>query len=230
MRIAVALAALAVLLAGCGDDTPDYKSIWTTPTTTTSSADPSAAPKPVPLSAYLESVGVTGDPVAPEKITDLTVDLPRPAGWQAYSNVNLSPGTRVIAKGDTYPTAMLMVFKLTGNFDIAEALKHADADAQLSQNFTKLNGSTENFRGFPSSMIEGTYDLNGRRMQSYNRIIIATGGSGSAGATGTPPKTPPGAPGQRYLIQLTITSYAEEAQKQGKDIEGIISGFKVAAK
>jgi hypothetical protein len=221
VRIAVFLAALAVLLAGCGDDTPDYQSIWTSTTTTTSSAAPGAAPKPVPLSAYLESVGVTGDPVAPEKVTDMTVELPRPAGWQAYSNVNLSPGTRVIAKGDTYPTAMLMVFKLTGNFDIAETLKHADADAQLSQNFTKLNGSADNFRGFPSSMIEGTYDLNGRRMQSYNRIIIATG---------TPPKTPPGAPGQRYLIQLTITSYAEEAQKQGKDIEGIISGFKVAAK
>ncbi|MBI3228283.1 MAG: LpqN/LpqT family lipoprotein [Mycolicibacterium cosmeticum] len=224
MRIAAWVVALAFLLAGCGDDTPDYQSIWTTTTTTTTSAAPGAAAKPVPLSAYLESVGVTGDPIAPEKITDLTVDLPRPAGWQAYSNVNLSPGTRVIAKGDTYPTAMLMVFKLTGNFDIAETLKHADADAQLSQNFTKLNGSADNFRGFPSSMIEGTYDLNGRRMQSYNRIIIATG---------TPPKPAPGqqpAPGQRYLIQLTITSYADEAQKQGKDIEGIISGFKVAAK
>lgn len=219
MRRAVWLAAVAVLLAGCGDDVPDYQSLLTTTTTTTSAAP--GAQKPVPISQYLESVGVSGDPVAPEKLTDLTVELPRPAGWQAYSNINLSPGTRVIAKGDTYPTAMLMVFKLTGNFDIAEALKHADADADLSQNFTKLNGSNENFRGFPSSMIEGTYDLNGRRMQSYNRIIFPTG---------TPPKTPPGAPGQRYLVQLTITSYAEEAQKQGKDIEGIISGFKVAAK
>lgn len=211
MRLAVSLAAVAVLLAGCGDDTPDYQSLLTTTTTTTSAAP--GAQKPVPISQYLESVGVTGDPIAPEKLTDLTVELPRPAGWQAYSNINLSPGTRVIAKGDTYPTAMLMVFKLTGNFDVAEALKHADADAQLSQNFTKLNSSGENFRGFPSSMIEGTYDLNGRRMQSYNRIIIPSAKSG-----------------QRYLVQLTITSYADEAQKQGKDIESIISGFKIAAK
>lgn len=217
--LAASAAVLAVVVAGCGDDTPDYQSIWTTTTTTTSGAASGPAQKPVPLSQYLESVGVTGDPIAPEKLTDLTVDLPRPAGWQAYSNINLSPGTRVIAKGDTYPTAMLMVFKLAGNFDIAEALKHADADAQLSQGFTKLNGSADNFRGFPSSMVEGTYDLNGRRMQSYNRIVIATGRSGSAGT-----------PGQRYLIQLTITSYAADAQKDGKDIEGIISGFKVAAK
>ena len=41
----------------------------------------------------------------------------------------------MIAKGDTYPTAMLMVFQLDGDFDVAEAIKHADADAELSENF-----------------------------------------------------------------------------------------------
>ncbi len=40
-------------------------------------------------------------------------------------------------------------------------------------------------------MIEGTYDLNGRRMQSYNRVVIATG---------RPVR--PNMPGQRYLVQF----------------------------
>ena len=32
-------------------------------------------------------------------------------------------------------------------------------------------------------MIEGSYDLNGKRMHSYNRIVIATGRPPRPGAT-----------------------------------------------
>jgi hypothetical protein len=200
------------LVTACGASKPDYQAIWSTTTTTTTTT---ATGQPVPISAYLESVGVTGDPIAPDKLTDLTVRLPKPPGWQNYTNPNFAPGTQVIAKGDTYPIAMLMVFKLTGNFDVAEAVKHGYADAELSQNFKRLNASTDNFRGFPSSMIEGSYDLNERRMHSYNRVVFATG---SAPAN------------QRYLIQLTVTSYADEAAAQASDIEAVIKGFTVAAK
>jgi hypothetical protein len=147
------------------------------------------------------------------------VSVPQPPGWKPYFNTNLSPGTRTIAKGDTYPTAMLLVFKLDGNFDVAEALKHANGDAELSENFKQLNASTVDFRGFPSSMIEGTYDLNGQRMQSYNRIVFAEG---------TPARG--GLPGQRYLVQLTVTSFADKAKADGPDIETIIRGFTVARK
>ena len=107
----------------------------------------------------------------------------------------------MIAKGDTYPTAMLIVFKLTAATSTpTKAIKHGNADAELSENFKKLNASTDNFKGFPSSMIEGSYDLNGKRMHSYNRIVIATG-------------APPG--NQRYLVQFTVTGYADKAQARG---------------
>ena len=110
---------------------------------------------------------------------------------------------------------MLMAFKLNGDFDVAEAIKHGDADAKLSQNFKTLNASDANWRGFPSSMIEGSYDLNGRRMHSYNRIVI--------------PTTAPPA-NQRYLVQFTVTGYADKAQAEASDIEAIIAGFNVAKK
>lgn len=223
MRAALAaLAAAAALLTGCGAATPDYQSLLsTTPATPT----PTLSEETVPLSAYLESVGVKGQPVAPEKLTDLTVTVPRPKGWQDYTNTNLAPGTRVIADGETYPTAMLMVFTLDGDFDTAEALKHADVDAEVSENFKKLNGSREDFKGFPSSMIEGTYDLNGRHMQAYNRIVFATGSMPDKPAPGQlEPKA------QKYLVQLTITSYADDAEAKGAAIEQIISGFNVSAK
>lgn len=215
-------AAAAALLTGCGAATPDYQSLLSTtparPTQTTSQES-------VSLSAYLESVGVKGEPVAPEKLTDLTVSVPRPQGWQDYANTNLAPGTRVIADGETYPTAMLMVFTLDGDFDTAEALKHADVDAEVSENFKKLNGSRDDFKGFPSSMIEGTYDVSGQRMQAYNRIVFATGKMPDKPAPGQlEPKA------QKYLVQLTITSFADDAEAKGAAIEQIISGFNVAAK
>ncbi len=199
-----------VLLAGCGEPIPDYRAVWTTPTTTTSAP---AGEEEMAIHEYLESVGVVGEPVAPEKLPDLTVFIPTPKGWQPYVNTNLAPGTRVIAKGDTYPIAMLMVFELVGDFDAAKAVEHGWVDAERSQNFKRLNASNEPWHGWPSSMIEGSYDLNGRRMQSYNRIVLPTSPAG-----------------RRYLVQLTVTSYAEDAGANGPDIEAIIRGFTIAPK
>lgn len=212
-RRVFAAAAATLTLAACTPEAPDYQAIWSTtsaPSPSPQASNPSSAP--VPIAAFLEQKGVTGQPVAYTKVTDLTVTMPTPPGWHPYQNTNLSPGTRMIVKGDTYPTAMLIMFELTGNFDIAEALSHANVDAQMSQNFRQLNASTADFDGFPSSMIEGSYDLNGARMHSYNRIVIATGAA---------PKK------QRYLIQFTVTGYAEKAAEEAGDIEAVIKGFSV---
>lgn len=211
-RVGIAAVAVAALGTACGTRTPDYSSVWTsTPTPTTSTTSTS----PTPIAQYLEGVGVTGEPIPLDKLTDIKVTLPRPPGWTKYSNPNLSPGTEVIAKNNTYPTATLVVFKLNGNFDVGEAIKHANVDAEISQNFTKLNSSSTDFNGFPSSMIEGSYDLNGKRLHSYNRVVI--------------PVTP--APQfQRYLVQLTVTSLADQAAPDAADIEAIIKGFNVAVK
>lgn len=212
---------MAVLAAtGCGAKAPDYQSVWSTSATTTTSAN---TEPPVPIAEFLEQAGVNGELLAPDKLTDLTVTMPTPPGWQPYANPNLAPGTRAIAKGDTYPMAMLLVFRLTGDFDVDEAVKHGYADAELSENFKRLNASTDNWKGFPSSMIEGSYDLNGRRMHSYNRIVIATGAPQKPNVTG---QAAP--PSQRYLVQFTVTGYAEKAAEEAPDIESVIAGFNVA--
>jgi hypothetical protein len=209
-RIAAIVMLLVVTAAGCGDKSPDYTSLLSTTTSTT----PTSTEVPVPIAQYLESAGVVGQPIAPDKLTDLVVTFPKPKGWEQYSNPRFAPGTRVIAKGDTYPTAMLIVFKLSGgDFDTKKAIAHGNADAELSENFKKLNASLDDWKGFPSSMIEGSYDLNGKRMHSYNRIVIATG---------APPAN------QRYLVQFTVTGYADKAQAEASDIEAIIAGFNVA--
>lgn len=212
-RLRATLAVVATLaVTGCATETPDYQSVWSTPSST-SAAPTAVAEDAVSIATFLEQAGVIGEPVAPDKLTDLTVAIPTPQGWQPYRNSNLAPGTRVIVKGQTYPTAMLMVFELNGDFDVDEALGHANVDAQKSENFRELNASRADFNAFPSSMIEGSYDLNGARMHSYNRIVIATG---------APPQR------QRYLVQLTVTGFADEAAADGPDVEQIIGGFTVA--
>jgi Probable lipoprotein LpqN len=207
---AAALAALAV--SACAPKPPDFQSILTTTATSTTTT----AAQPVPFAKYLEDMGVTGVPTAPNTLTDLNVSIPTPPGWAPYSNPKLPPTTEVISKGSKYPAAMLTVFTLRGaDFNAADAVKHANADAQLVPNFTQLDASTADYNGFPSSMIQGSYDQDNMRMHSYNRIVLPTG-------------SPPGK--QRYLVQLTITSLANEAVAQSSDIEAIIRGFVVAAK
>ena len=216
-RLAVPALVVMLSIAGCGPATPNYESIYSTSSTTTTTSAGEAPP--VSFSDYLENLGVTGAPVAPDKLTDLTVDVPTPAGWQPYVNANLSPGTRTIAKGDTYPTAMVLVFQLTGNFDAVEAVKHADGDAEMSENFKKLNGSQANYRRLP--VLDDRGQLRPQRsahaeLQPHRHRDRHT--------------SEPGAPGQRYLVQLTVTSFADQAQANAPDIEKIIKGFSVKAK
>jgi predicted small lipoprotein YifL len=209
----LAVVAALLTLSACGSKEPDYQSIWSSSSTTPTSATPTSTEPPVPFSDFLERLGVTGEPIAPDKLTGVTVTLPRPKGWQQYSNPSSSPGTVVIARNNTFPTAILIAFKLHGDFDVADAIKHANADPTMSKNFTKLNESLADFGGFPSAMIEGSYDNDkGERLHSYNRVVI--------------PVTP--APAfQRYLIQLTVTSRADQAVADADDIQAVIDGFKV---
>ena len=214
LGITAAVLAASVGAVGCGARTADYSSIVTTSAKTTESTESTSA-TPTPIAQYLASVGVTGQQIPLDKLTDLTVTLPRPPGWTKYVNPSFSPGTEAIAKNNTYPTALVMVFKLDGDFDVQAALKHADADAELSRKFTKLNSSNADFKGFPSSMIEGSYDLGQDRLHTYNRVVI--------------PVTP--APRfERYLVQLTVTTLAEQAAAQAPDIGQIIDGFNVTVK
>lgn len=213
LRIGLCVLATAVLVVGCGAQTADYTSIGTRAPTT--STEPEAVPsaRPVPIAEYLNSVGVTGVQVPLKDLTDLKVTLPRPKGWTTYDNPNFSPGTEAIAKNNEYPTAMVMVFKLDGNFDVPRALEHADDSAELSKDFKRLNYSNDDFDGFPSSMVEGSYDLSGTRLHTYNRIVIPV--------TEAPEF-------QRYLVQFTVTTLANEAAAHAPEVQQVIDGFRVA--
>jgi len=210
-RLAAAVLLLTVSPVACGPKNPDYQSIWTTTTSTT----PTPTGPPVPFSQYLESNGVSGEAVAPDKLTDLTVSIPTPPGWQKADKPNIPATTELIAKNDGFPNAMLIVFKLGGDLDAAELAKHGNDDARLAENFKELGSSHADFHGFPSSMIEGSYNLADRRLHTFNRIVVATGS---------------GPDQDHYLVQLAVTSVADQAVADAVDVEAILHGFTVAAK
>ena len=211
---AVAVVAVLLFAVACAPPkAPDYQSVLSRSSTTSAAA--TTTQKPVPLSQYLQNIGVTGQQVAPGSLPDLTVSIPTPAGWSPFTSPNITKETVMISKGGKYPTARLVVFKLTGDFDPAQVIKHGNDDAQLFEDFKQLDASTANYNGFPSSMIQGSYDLDGTRLHSFNRIVIPTG---------SPPAN------QRYLVQLTITGLADQAAAQAPDIEAIIHGFVVGTK
>lgn len=206
----VAVLVAALTATACGTHSPDYTSLLSSsPTSTTSTTSTT----PTPIAQYLDTVGVTGQQIALNKLTDLTVTLPRPPGWTQYSNPNFSPGTEVIAKNNTYPTAMVMVFKLDGNFDVPAAMAHANDDAALNKDFVRLNFSADDFDGFPSSMIEGSYDHGGTRLHTYNRVVI-----------------PVTSTFQRYFVQFTVTTRADQAAAAAPDVQKVIEGFAVSVK
>lgn len=210
---AVAVAALTVCAVACGPKSPDYSTVWTTSSTATTTT---TVDKPVPLSQYLNSIGVTGKQVAPSALTDLKVSIPTPPGWSPFTDPHIAPETVILAKDKKYPTARLVVFALNGDFDPAQVIKHGNDDAQLFENFRQLDSSMAPYNGFPSAMIQGSYNGdNGTRLHSWNRIVLPTG---------SPPAK------QRYFVQLTITGLADQAAAQSADVDTIIHGFVVAAK
>ncbi|MDQ2625668.1 LpqN/LpqT family lipoprotein [Mycolicibacter senuensis] len=210
---ALASAALAGAATGCGAKSPDYQSIWSNGSTTSTTSE--APQPPVTVGRFLEDSGVVAEAVAPDALTDLTVSIPTPRGWTKKENAMLPATTLVIGKGEKLPRAILSLVKLNGNFDSREAIKHGVVDAQLSKNFRLLDASNEDYQGFPSSMVQGTHDMDGQRLHSWFRMVIATGAAPAD---------------QRYLVQLAITSFNEQAPKEAADVEAIMNGFTVAAK
>lgn len=203
---------MLLLVTGCGAKAPDYQSIWTSSTT------PTTKGRPVPIADYLEQQKVTGAPMTPQTLTEFTVSIPQPPGWTVVTDPNQPTAFEILRKTAVQafqPTATLMVFKLMGDFNVSEAIHHGYADAELSEKFVRLDASMDNFHGMPSSMIEGSYTVKDKRLHTYNRIVIPTG---------PPPNN------QRYLVQFSITTAADQAQAQSADVEAIIKGFTVTPK
>lgn len=194
--------------------------------TTATVPAPVAAPRPVsvPLSPnpagtirdYLSSVNVGMEPQTPAGFTALNIVLPRPTGWTQVPDPNVPDAFAVIADrvgGDGLYTsnAQVLVYKLVGNFDPREAIRHGFVDSQQLTAWRATGGSIAEIGGVPTSIIEGTFRENNMTLNTSRRHIIATSGT------------------DRYLVSLSVTTAESQSVAAAAATDAIVNGFRVAA-
>ncbi|MBJ7341502.1 LpqN/LpqT family lipoprotein [Mycolicibacterium sp.] len=215
-----AVVTTALVLAGCGTANRDAASTSAESTTSTSSipamtpaAPPAPAPdtgRPVAFKDYLASINVTGEPVHLDQAPGLTVTVPVPDGWAQTNDPMFATGVEFIqpvGAESSLPSVTLMAIRLIGDFDAKEAIRHANSDA-LAPMASNVIESYDDFDGFPSAATQGVAGGD----QQYSRIVLAD-----------VPSTK-----QRYLVQLTATTSADQPIDQSPQLNAVVSGFKVA--
>ncbi len=195
-------------------------------TTTTTATAPAATPRPVsvPLSPnpsgtirdYLESRNVALEPQVPTNFSALNIVLPRPTGWTQVPDPNVPDAFAVIADrvgGDGLYTsnAQVIVYKLVGDFDAREAVRHGFVDSQQLTAWRSTGGSIAEVNGVPMSVIEGTYRENNMTLNTSRRHHIVTSGT------------------DRYLVSLSVTTAESQAVPAADAVDAIVNGFRVSA-
>ncbi|MDX1873334.1 LpqN/LpqT family lipoprotein [Mycolicibacterium sp. 120266] len=163
---------------------------------------------------YLTSKGVTLEPQNPRDFTALHIVLPMPSGWSQVPDPNVPDAFAVIADrtgGDGLYTsnAQVVVYKLVGDFDPREAIRHGFVDSQQLTAWRPTDGRISVINDVPTSWIEGTYRENNMTLNTSRHNLIATSGP------------------DRYLVSLAVTTGASVAVASGDATDAIINGFKV---
>ncbi|WP_082105790.1 LpqN/LpqT family lipoprotein [Mycobacterium sp. UM_Kg27] len=165
------------------------------------------------LRDYFAAKKVQLQPQQPAGFNAFNITLPMPAGWSHVPDPNVPDAFAVIAdrrSGSLYtPNAQVVVYRLDGQFDPKEAITHGFVDSQTLMAWQTTNASLDDFNGFPSSIIEGTYrDADMTLNTSRRHVIVPTDDTA-------------------YLVSLTVTTGAGRAIGTAPATDGIVNGFRV---
>jgi hypothetical protein len=163
---------------------------------------------------FLKAKGVTLEPQNPRDFTALHIVLPMPTGWSQVPDPNVPDAFAVIADrvgGDGLYTsnAQVVIYKLVGDFDPREAIRHGFVDSQQLTAWRPTDGRISVINDVPTSWIEGTYRENNMTLNTSRHNLIATAGP------------------DRYLVSLAVTTGASVSVASGEATDAIINGFKV---
>lgn len=166
------------------------------------------------LRDYFAAHKVQLEPQQATGFSAFNITLPMPTGWTHVPDPNVPDAFAVLAdrhSGSLYaPNAQLVVYRLVGQFDPKEAISHGYVDSQQQMAWQTTNASLDDFCGFPSSVIEGTYRDADMTLNTSRRHVIVP----AAGST--------------YLVSLTVTTGAGRAIGAAPATDGIINGFRVS--
>lgn len=168
------------------------------------------------ITEYLTEAGVTLEPQTSKDFRALNIVLPMPPGWAHIPDPNVPDAFAVIAdrvggNGLHSSNAQVVVYKLTGEFDPVEAIRHGFVDSQQLPAWRSTDASLADYGGMPSSLIEGTYRENALTLNTSRRHVIAASGP------------------EHYLVSLSVTTSVDQVVPAASATEAIIQGFKVSA-
>jgi hypothetical protein len=168
------------------------------------------------LAEFFKAKGVVMEPQKAAGFTALNIVLPLPTGWRVIPDPNVPNAFTVIADrqgGDGLysSNAVLMVYKLTGQFDPREAVSHGFVENQKLPAWQSTSASMADFGGYPSSIIDGTYRDADMTLNTSRRHVIAQSGS------------------DYFLVTLSVTTAANQVVATAGATDGILNGFRVAS-
>ena len=168
------------------------------------------------LAEFFKEKGVVMEPQKAAGFTALNIVLPLPTGWRVIPDPNVPNAFTVIADrqgGDGLysSNAVVMVYKLVGQFDPREAISHGFVENQKLPAWQSTSASMADFGGFPSSIIDGTYRDADMTLNTSRRHLIVESGS------------------DRFLVTLSVTTAANQVVATAGATDGILNGFRVTS-
>jgi hypothetical protein len=196
---AAIVAALAVVLSGCGSDTKTEPSTSTsaskTTTTTSAKAAPSSTPKVAPreedaagpnptIASYIAENKIQETPVKRGDPGSPTIDLPVPDGWEpagentpewAYGAI-IYTGPEA---GEYTPSIVALVSKLTGNVDPQTIIDLAPGELNNLPGWKAMNeGETSTLGEYPAYQLGGTWTQDGQTKIVAQKTVVIPGSDG----------------------------------------------------
>jgi Probable lipoprotein LpqN len=193
-RVAIAVMALSVALAGCGGERKQETTTTTSTSTskTTSSETTKVAPRtaekapgPNPtIASYIQQNGIVetpvhmGDPGAP------SINLPSPQGWaNAGADTPDWAYAAIIYNGPEAqqytPSIVALVSKLTGNVDPQKIIEFAPGELNNLPGYKPLNeGAGSTLAGFQAYQLGGTWVDNGQTKIVAQKTVVIPANDG----------------------------------------------------
>ncbi|WP_315901311.1 LpqN/LpqT family lipoprotein [Rhodococcus sp. BP22] len=163
------------------------------------------------VAQYLAAHAVAVTSVDRAQAATLGIEAPVPAGWQAAPEEQFPGATQVLVEpglveGGFAPNAVLLVGSLSTRVDADDLLDCSFTDARAMEGWVETEASSDPFGGHPSRFIRGTFVAEQWELAVTTRYIVVQSET-------------------QYLVQLTVTTFADHADKLAFDIDAINSGL-----
>ncbi|NLU82729.1 LpqN/LpqT family lipoprotein [Rhodococcus sp. HNM0569] len=167
------------------------------------------------LFTYLAEEGVEYMPCGYGPDTEPEVFLPAVPGWVAVPpemvpDVYIALANHEWAVAGWAPNAVVLHGRLSRELPADEILQRAHRDAARQDGWTEQVSSYEQWHGWPSLFLEGTYPLGDVELFASTRYVLLV------------------ADGEQYLTQLTVTVLAQDRDELYLDVATFDSDLAIA--